>query len=108
VREGLLVEGVFAGELVPLCDLIGECEVETVTRGLRPLLAAIQSAHPGSVHCTTFFFGLVDAVRWGALLEACGCCASLVPLGVESCGVDFTDRLSTESALVVVAWVRLE
>jgi hypothetical protein len=110
VREALLVEGAFAGELEPVGDLAGELVVETVTRGLRPLLAAIQSLHNGSLHCncTTFFFGFVDAARCGGLLEVCGCCASLAPLAAGCCDAIFAGRPSMESALAAVAWVRLE
>lgn len=103
--------------------------LETVTRGLRPLLARHLS-QPGSVHWTTFFFGLVEGGRWEALLEPCECWASLAPLSMvvrrllvgpgaatsstkawvceAMFAAAFALILATESALAVVAWVRLE
>jgi hypothetical protein len=108
VRDGLFVDEAVAGELDPAGDFVGEIVVETASRGLRPLLAARQSLHCGSLHCTTFFFGFVDAARWGGLFEACGCCASLAPVGAVACDAVFAVRLSMESALAAVAWVRLE
>jgi hypothetical protein len=110
VREVLWVADVFAGELEPVEDLAVEVVVETDSRGLRALLAARQSLHCGSLHCTctTFFFGFVDAARWGGRFASCGCCASLAPLGTVACEAVFADRLSMESALAAVAWVRLE
>lgn len=104
----------------------------TLRVGFRPRcsrsLAATHSGQPGSLHCTTtrfFFF-----VGVGVVLEFCDCWVSLAPLSVArrllgpvgawellsttvidaalAALVDCRLTLATESALVAVAWVRLE
>lgn len=109
---------------------VGLFEMVTLRVGFRPRsLEATHSGQLGSLHWTTtllFFF-----LEVGAVLEFCVCWVSLAPLSVgrrllgpvgawellsttvidaalAAALVDFRLTLATESALVAVAWVRLE